>query len=133
MLDVRRDADADGRSVVLVSGQVDLATAPHLTRSLSEAIGAGATEITVDLTGVDFLDSTGIRALVQGARAAKQANATLYIRGARGWVARVLELTGGRPVSSSPGRAASWRSRCELRLATAQQSTQRRLTPRRRV
>src|SRR5262245_58875003 len=94
MLEVRRTASADTRTVVEAHGQVDLATAGQLSKTLVEVIGDGVTEVVVDLAKVDFMDSTGVRALVQAARAADEADARLYVRGAQGWVARVLEITG---------------------------------------
>jgi anti-sigma B factor antagonist len=94
-MDVQRvPDDTSGRVVVAARGQVDLATAPELAKALAEARGDGVTEIVVDLTAVDFLDSTGVRVLVQAARQAAQAGVRLYLQGAQGWVARVLEITG---------------------------------------
>jgi anti-sigma B factor antagonist len=50
-----------------VSGDLDLGTAPQLTRRAAEIIQAGAgfgSELTVDLANVEFCDSVGISALV---------------------------------------------------------------------
>jgi anti-anti-sigma factor len=94
MLDVRQVPSAAGRITVAASGQVDLATAPRLASALAQARDDGSAEIVVDLAGVDFLDSAGVRVLVQAARDTTAAGATLYLDGAQGWVARVLEITG---------------------------------------
>lgn len=94
MLQIRQPAGSDGRAIVAVEGQVDLATAPRLAEALAQAHGEGITEIVVDLTDVDFLDSVGVRVLVEAARDAAQQDVSLSVRGARGWVARVLEITG---------------------------------------
>jgi anti-sigma B factor antagonist len=102
MLDVRRVPDADGRVVVVASGQVDLATAPRLAKALAAALGGGAKDIVVDLAAVDFLDSSGVRTLVEAARDARREGATLRLRGAQGWVARVLEITGVEEYLSPP-------------------------------
>ena len=54
----------DGTPVVSVMGDVDLATAPLLERTLVEVTEAGKGEVVVDLTGCSFLDAGGLRALV---------------------------------------------------------------------
>jgi anti-sigma B factor antagonist len=94
MLHIRHAAGDEGRTVVAAEGQVDLATAPQLAAALAQAQRAGAREIVADLTKVDFLDSVGVRVLVEAAREAAQVNASVSVQGATGWVARVLEITG---------------------------------------
>lgn len=93
-MDVDEVPEGAGRVVVSPSGQIDLATAPELASDLARAGGEGVTEIVVDLSAVDFLDSAGVRVLVQAARNAADSGAKLYLQGATGWVARVLEITG---------------------------------------
>jgi anti-sigma B factor antagonist len=51
-----------GEHIVAVTGQVDLATAEPFQRAL-DAAAAGRTRLTVDLTGLGFLDSAGIKVL----------------------------------------------------------------------
>jgi anti-anti-sigma factor len=50
--------------------------------------------VVVDLTGVTFLDSSGIRALLTVRRIADEHGAALTVTGAHGIVRRVLTLTG---------------------------------------
>ena len=49
---------------VLPTGDLDLAAAPDLRESLSLALRSDARAIVVDLRGLDFLDSAGLRVLV---------------------------------------------------------------------
>jgi anti-anti-sigma factor len=86
--------DAAGRVTVAATGQIDLATAPQLARALARAQREDVTEIVVDLSAVEFLDSTGVGVLVRAARDATRTGARLYLRGAQGAVAQVLEITG---------------------------------------
>jgi anti-sigma B factor antagonist len=90
MLHIKSEVDGDGRIVVAAAGSVDLATAPQLAGALAQAHRDGRAGIVVDLAAVDFLDSAGVRVLVEAARQ----GSTLSIRGAQGWVARVLDITG---------------------------------------
>jgi anti-sigma B factor antagonist len=94
MLNIRQVSDYGGQLVVAATGQVDLATAPELAAVLAQARRDRPFEIVVDLTAVDFLDSAGVRVLVEAARQAAELGVELSVRGAGGWVARVLEITG---------------------------------------
>jgi anti-sigma B factor antagonist len=55
------------RAIVEVTGELDLGTAPVMKRYVEDAVGAGRTELVVDLSGVTFIDSTSLAVLV-GAR-----------------------------------------------------------------
>lgn len=74
-------------------GEVDYESAPALTERLDELAAHQAMLVVVDLTQVTFLDSSGIRSLVHGARAIEDGGGRLFVEGASGAVARVLELT----------------------------------------
>ena len=50
--------------MLAVSGEVDIASAGELRAALADAVESGAAEIWVDLTAVEFMDSTGITAIV---------------------------------------------------------------------
>ena len=52
------------RTVVHVSGEVDVYTAPMLREELVGLIDAGHTDLVVDLAEVSFMDSTGLGVLV---------------------------------------------------------------------
>jgi anti-anti-sigma factor len=56
-------SDRDGRAVVVIRGELDLATAPDLEAALNERLDSGQ-DVVVDLRELDFMDSTGLRALV---------------------------------------------------------------------
>lgn len=60
-LATRREGDA---AVVAVGGDVDNDTAPQLRQAIASAFNDGARRVVVDLTATDFLDSSGLGALV---------------------------------------------------------------------
>jgi len=56
-------SERDGRTVVLIRGELDLATAPDLERVIGERLDAGD-DVVVDLRELAFMDSSGLRVLV---------------------------------------------------------------------
>jgi anti-sigma B factor antagonist len=50
--------------VVQVAGEIDVYTAASLREKLADLIDADHTDVVVDLTGVTFMDSTGLGVLV---------------------------------------------------------------------
>lgn len=52
------------RTIVEVSGEIDVYTAPALREELSSLVDREHTNLLVDLTGVGFMDSTGLGVLV---------------------------------------------------------------------
>jgi anti-sigma B factor antagonist len=65
---------------VLPRGDLDLAAAPELRESLGLALRSDADEVVVDLRGLDFLDSTGLKALVE-AHAGPHGHRVSFVRG----------------------------------------------------
>ena len=55
--------DHDGVSVVSVSGEIDLVTAPALEQAIGAVVADGPTALVIDLSGVDFLGSVGLKIL----------------------------------------------------------------------
>jgi len=80
-------------AVVRVTGEVDAATAPQVQEALVSAAGFGC-GVDVDLSGVEFIDSTGLRALIIGRQAIDDDAQRLRITGSNSIVDRLLELTG---------------------------------------
>jgi anti-sigma B factor antagonist len=53
-----------GGVVLRLSGELDMATAPHLEREIASASDGEPHVIVLDLRGLDFIDSTGLRTLI---------------------------------------------------------------------
>jgi anti-sigma B factor antagonist len=77
--------------VVAVKGELDLATHERLTEELRRAT-EGDGPIVVDLSECEFMDSTGVRALLMAMRDA--GDGRLAIAGPTPQVQRILEMTG---------------------------------------
>jgi anti-sigma B factor antagonist len=83
------------RIVVSVRGEVDLYTVPRLQRELAGALAAGQpVRLVVDLSGVEFCDSTGVNALLAAHRQAREAGGDLELAGPRPAVRKILQVTG---------------------------------------
>jgi anti-sigma B factor antagonist len=81
-------------TIVHVSGEIDMTAEATLVRAFATVIGQRPAHIIVDLSGVGFMDSTGIRCLLTGQRDAHGAGVSFTIRNAEGIVAHVLTVTG---------------------------------------
>jgi anti-sigma B factor antagonist len=88
-------SDRDGRAVVLVRGELDLATAPDLEEVVSERLDAGQ-DVTVDLRELEFMDSSGLRVLVSAHyRASDDGTRFVLVRPREGGeVAKILSIAG---------------------------------------
>ena len=82
-------------TVVAVSGEIDLYTAPRLQGELATAVtGAGPARVVVDMAGVDFCDSTGMNVLLAALRRARERGGDLVLAGPRPAVRKILQVTG---------------------------------------
>jgi anti-sigma B factor antagonist len=89
------------RQVLTPHGELDLTTVPQLERRLMEALAEG--ETVLDLSGVVFIDSSGIALLVSVSRTARENAWRLQLRDPSPHVERLIELTCVGPLLGSPG------------------------------
>jgi anti-sigma B factor antagonist len=90
VIDSRRDGDT---LVLSLRGELDLTSAPAFDRELEQVAANGPTRLVIDLSGLDFMDSTGLRALLQARERAMANRHELALRRGPRQVQRVLELT----------------------------------------
>ena len=89
------DGKRPGATVVEVSGEIDLHSAPQLRAELGRAIEEPSPpRVVLDLSGVSFLDSTGVGVLVGALKRAREAGGALHFCHAQPRVKRVFEITG---------------------------------------
>jgi anti-sigma B factor antagonist len=79
---------------VAPAGELDIATAPQLERTIRELLSSGFDHIVVDLAGVEFLDSTGLRLILSLHAAAAADGYRFRLRPGPPAVQRLFELTG---------------------------------------
>jgi anti-sigma B factor antagonist len=88
----------DDEAVVAVQGELDIATAPVLQREVEPLWAGRVNVLTVDLEGVDFMDSSGLRALNELRTLADERDVSFALFGVQPRVRRVLDLTGMAPL-----------------------------------
>ena len=81
-------------AIVKVAGTLDLHTAPDLDREIDRLLRGHTREILVDLRGIGFMDSIGIRSLVRAYRTSMRAGVPLWIVRGGPAVSQVLRMTG---------------------------------------
>jgi anti-sigma B factor antagonist len=86
--------DDDGTATVTVEGEIDVATAPALRDELYRLIEQGANRIVVDLSGMDFIDSTGLGVFVGALKRAREGGGGIELRGLKPSARKVFEITG---------------------------------------
>jgi anti-sigma B factor antagonist len=86
----------EGETIVFkLTGSLDLATSPSVRAALLEETGEGKKhDVIVDLTGLEFLDSTGLGALIGAQRRALENSAEVRLVVSEGPIARLLNITG---------------------------------------
>ena len=85
----------DGHTLVFkLSGSFDLATSPPVRAALTDAMDKGKQELIVDLSHVEFLDSTGLGALIGAQRRATEGNGSIRLIVNEGPIMRLLNITG---------------------------------------
>lgn len=82
-----------GCVVLAVTGEVDLGTAPQLKERLTDLVAEGHRHVVVDLTATDFLDSTGLGALVAGLKRLRAHQGDMRVACNTPRVRKVFEIT----------------------------------------
>lgn len=83
----------DGVVVLALEGRLNMVSTGRFREVIHEVVEGGGTRLAVDLSGVEFVDSSGLGALVSGLKTTRQAGGDLRIVGANDQVRLVLGLT----------------------------------------
>jgi anti-sigma B factor antagonist len=80
-------------TVLRPEGKLNMVAAPQLRQHIANAVGNGQTRLVIDLSATEFIDSSGLGALVAGLKAARQAGGDLRIACPGEQALLVLDLT----------------------------------------
>lgn len=114
--------DDKGRTVVELSGELDLFTAPVLREVLLGLTGDGRHFLAIELSGLQFLDSSGLGVLVGATKRAVAAGGGLCLVGAPERMLKTLKITGllrVMPAFATLEEAFGWLDRQYARHAAA--------------
>lgn len=84
----------DGRTILAVGGEIDVYTAPKLRDEITELVSAGTYDIVVDLSAVEFLDSTGLGVLVGGLKKVRAHDGSMALVCDQDRLLRIFRITG---------------------------------------
>ncbi|MDT0303956.1 STAS domain-containing protein [Streptomonospora wellingtoniae] len=94
-MELKISSQSQGDSaVVTVRGEIDLYTAPQLQSGLVNALEDGARRLLVDMSRVEFCDSTGMSVLLSGMKRARAKEGDLVLVAPKPAVRKILEVTG---------------------------------------
>jgi anti-sigma B factor antagonist len=87
-------SEAQGCTVVAVVGELDIFTAPGLGEAISALLQDGSHDLVIDLTGVSFLDSTGLGVLVAGLKKVREHDGSLELVCHQERLLKIFRMTG---------------------------------------
>ena len=93
-----QQTDRDGITIVAPAGRVDTTTSPVLEDALRRAVDGGARTILVDLAGVDYISSAGLRVFLVLAKRMRDLQGRLVLCAMGGPVRQVFQLAGFLPL-----------------------------------
>jgi anti-sigma B factor antagonist len=81
-------------AVLQITGEVDVYTAPLLREQVIQLVDSGVRHVIADMRGVDFLDSTGLGALVGSLKRLRTHNGSFKVVASGGRTLRIFQITG---------------------------------------
>ncbi len=81
-------------TIIAISGSVDAMTAAELTKAIDGQIANEHINIVVDLTGLDFMSSAGLRALLGAVKATRSQGGDMRIVSTHAGIDKVLKMSG---------------------------------------
>lgn len=83
----------DGHTLIVLTGELDMDTVPDLDRVLDQLIEQGPKEVVLDFSGLSFVDSSGIAALISAQKRLNGRGRRLIVQSAGPLVTKVFEVT----------------------------------------
>ncbi len=81
-------------TVVAVKGRMDAVTAPEFERGLSDLVLKGETLFLLNLSGLDYISSAGLRSILAAAKQLKGREGKMFFTGLHGPVEEVFKISG---------------------------------------
>ena len=84
----------EGYAILSPQGEIDFATGPQLKDAITEALVGGDVNLIIDLLAVDFIESTGLGALIGGRRRAYALKGSLSLVCTEQQMLKIFRITG---------------------------------------
>lgn len=81
-------------ALIDLEGEVDVYTAPQLKQQIIGLLDSGVRHVTVNLSAVDYLDSTALGVLIGGLKRLRERDGTLDLICPNPRIKRIFEITG---------------------------------------
>lgn len=83
----------EGKSILILSGDLDVKSAPKLRKFFESVISNGDVDLKVDLSKLSYLDSSGYGVLVDAGRRTRATKGSLHLTNTPSWVRDFFDLT----------------------------------------
>lgn len=83
-----------GHALVAIAGEIDLYTAPRLQSEFTRLLQDGPSRVVIDMSSVEFCDSTGMNVLLSALKRVKEQGGQLDVAAPRPAVRKILQVTG---------------------------------------
>jgi len=84
--------------ILSVTGRIDAVTAPEMEKVVTNSFAEPNSACILNLSGVDYMSSAGIRVLVLGSKTAVSTDGLFYVSSLQEGVRKVLEIVGFLPL-----------------------------------
>lgn len=86
--------DVDNVRIIGISGRIDATTSKDVEAALNASIDQGQSKIVIDLAGVEYISSVGLRVLLATLKKQRQKQGQLKLASLQPFVKEVFEVTG---------------------------------------
>ncbi|MDD4127583.1 MAG: STAS domain-containing protein [Methanomicrobium sp.] len=87
-------SDKDSISIIHISGRIDGNNSSEVEEELNSVLETGKKKILIDLSGVDYISSSGLRVFLSTRKRVKSFNARMILSGLKPFVMSVFTISG---------------------------------------
>ena len=81
-------------TIVKVTGKMDAVSSPEFEKKLLELMGEGEKDFVIDLAGLDYISSAGLRVILATAKRLKEKEGKILLASLKDMVKEVFEISG---------------------------------------
>jgi anti-sigma B factor antagonist len=83
----------DNATIVDVSGNIDMSNSPEVRKALLRELREKGVRVALNLTGVGYIDSSGVASLVEGLKASRESGSRFILFGLNDAAREVLKIS----------------------------------------